>query len=149
MDVSTLSAPELMPPTTDDITPVAFQRKMSEGGLHEESVEDVVIGTIAGLSGLSYVTVSKSLTRLISRHQELQIIVYNSHDPKRCKCRSNKAYQKIMEELGTSRPAIVYCFLASLIKLRLQNIDLTSRKLIFTGDLSFLRQYIDVTPRTN
>lgn len=102
MDVSTLSAPELMSPDADDIPPVTFHRKMSEGGLHEESLEEVVIGTIAGLSGVSYVTVCKSLTRLIPRHKDLHNIVYNSHGPRRCKCRSTKVYQKILEELGPS-----------------------------------------------
>ncbi|BEP11645.1 hypothetical protein [Anopheles stephensi orthophasmavirus] len=149
MDASTLSAPGLMPLDSDDTPPVTFHRKMSEGGLHVESVEGVVIGTIAGLSGVGYVTVSKSLTRLIPRHKDLYNIVYCSHDPKRCKCRSTKVYQKILEELGHSRPAIVYCFLAALVKLRLHDIELTGRKFILTGDLSFLKQYVGVTPRSN
>lgn len=147
--MSTSSEPGLVPPDADDIPPVTFHRRKSEGGLHKESVEEVLIGTIVGLTRVDYQFVQKVLTRLISNHKDLYVIVYSHHDPLKCRCRSTKVYQKILEELGNSRPKIVYCFLASFVMLRLQNVELTSRKLLLTGDLAFLRPYTDSAPKSN
>lgn len=147
MNISISSAPEMGLHETDDSSPIKIVRKMSDGGLRKESVEEVVTGTIIGLSRLDYRTVHTALRRLIHGHNELYNLVHDMHDTKKCSCKTTKTYQKIMEELGTERPKIVYCFLTSLIKLRLQGSDFTSRKIILDGDLSFLKSYSDTIPK--
>lgn len=146
--MSISSDPGSAPVDADDIPPVTVFRRMSEGGLRKESVEEVVVGSIVGLSEVDYQSAHKMLTKLINEHKELYNIVHTAHNPKKCRCRTTKVYQKILEELGTSRPRIVYCFLTSLVLLNLHNVDWTARKMLLSGDLSFLKLYTDNTPRS-
>lgn len=132
---------------TDDSSTTKVARRESDGGLLDEGSEDIIIGTIVGLSDVNYRSVSDAITFLVSRHEDLERLMYHKHKVNRCICRTKKVYQKIVEEIGPGRPKIVYCFLTSLATLKMYGTDFQRRNLVLDGDLRFLRDYLDSTPK--